>query len=618
MVAGAEDAPTLELHGWAIPGEPRGALPARPGPGLRDGCDVVTPGRYFHAVAIDYDGTLTTSGRPSPDVLSAVAERRADGQCVVLVTGRILAGLRSVFPGVDDHFDAIVGENGAVAARAGRDRLLAAPVPSELDVALAARGVRFQRGEVLLACGRADEPAVLAAVRELGLECQLIANRDALMVLPAGVTKGSGLAEALADLGISPHNTAAIGDAENDHSLLAIAELGVAVGNAVASLKADADLVLGQPDGCAVASFLRGAVLAGRERVHPRRWQVRLGTTASGTPVLIPASQLNVLVTGSPQRGKSYLAGLIAERLIRLGYCVVVFDPEGDHVGLGRLRGVHVVGDGGHLPTLGELAALVKHLFTSVVVDLSGIPAADRPGYVKAAQRELEALRAASGFPHWIVIDEAQMPLARDGSAGTFFEPAASGHCLVTHRTEDLRPEALLAVDVVIALPGGAGDGQIAGLLAAAGALPNDVAAALARQAGPGQAVLVDRSRPNGATVFAVSPRETSHMRHWHKYSAGRIRPDRRFYFRRNWDTATGVTAGSIAELEHELLVCDDEVIRHHSRHADLSRWIGDVLGDPPLAAAVQQIENAVSAGTASIAEARTALIEVIHRRYRQ
>jgi hypothetical protein len=260
----------------------------------------------------------------------------------------------------------------------------------------------------------------------------------------------------------------------------------------------------------------------------------------------------------------------------------------------------------------------VKHLFTSVVVDLSGIPAAERPGYVKAAQHELETLRAASGLPHWIIIDEAQVPLARDGSAATFFEPAAGGHCLVTHRTEDLRPEALLAVDVVIALPGSGGDGQIAGLLAAAGGLPNGTAAALARQAGPGQAVLVDRSRPNGATVFAVGQRQTSHMRHWHKYSAGWIRPDRRFYFRRDWDTATGATAGSIAELEHELGVCDDEVIRHHCRHADLSRWISDVLGDPPLAAAVRQVETALGAGTISITEARTRLTEAIHRRYQQ
>jgi hydroxymethylpyrimidine pyrophosphatase-like HAD family hydrolase len=59
---------------------------------------VVAPGRFFHAVAVDDDGTLTTSGIPSPDVLAAIAETRADGRRVVLVTGRILAELRSVFP----------------------------------------------------------------------------------------------------------------------------------------------------------------------------------------------------------------------------------------------------------------------------------------------------------------------------------------------------------------------------------------------------------------------------------------------------------------------------------------------------------------------------------------
>jgi len=611
-VTDAEDVPAPELCGRAIPG----ALPAaRPGGRLRDDRDLVAPGRYFHAVAVDYDGTLTTSGRPSADVLAAIAETRAGGQRVVLVTGRILAALRSEFAGVHDHFDAIVGENGAVAVRADRDRLLAAPVPGEVDAALAVRGVEFRRGEVLLACDRADERSVLEVVRELGLECHLISNRNELMVLPAGVTKGSGLAEALADLGISPHNTAAIGDAENDHSLLAVAELGVAVGNAVAALKAEADIVLDQPDGPGVASFLRGPAITGRDRVHPRRWQIQVGTTASGTPVLIPASQLNVLVTGTPQQGKSYVAGLIAEQLIGLGYCVVVIDPEGDHVGLGRLHGVHVAGTDRNLPSPQELALLVKHLFTSVVVDLSGATT-DRLDYVRAAQRELEALRAVSGLPHWIILDEAHLPLARDGGGGTFFEPAASGYCLVTHRTEDLRPEALLAVDVIIALPGGADDGQLAGLLAAAGALPRGAAAALVREAGPGRAVLVDRSRPAGAVVFSVGRRETSHMRHWHKYSAGRLRPDRRFYFRRDWDTATGRTAGSIAELEHELRACDDEVITYHCQLADLSRWIREVLGDPPLAAAVEHIEDAVRAGTVSITEARTRLVDVIRQRY--
>lgn len=74
---------------------------------------------FFHAVAIDYDGTLTERPRPDADVLAAIREVRETGRACVLVTGRILAELRADFPEVDRHFDAVVAENGAVLARAG-------------------------------------------------------------------------------------------------------------------------------------------------------------------------------------------------------------------------------------------------------------------------------------------------------------------------------------------------------------------------------------------------------------------------------------------------------------------------------------------------------------------
>jgi hydroxymethylpyrimidine pyrophosphatase-like HAD family hydrolase len=53
------------------------------------------------AIALDYDGTLTETDRPATDALEAVRETRRRGQAVVLVTGRILAELRAVFPAVE-------------------------------------------------------------------------------------------------------------------------------------------------------------------------------------------------------------------------------------------------------------------------------------------------------------------------------------------------------------------------------------------------------------------------------------------------------------------------------------------------------------------------------------
>ena len=568
---------------------------------------------FFHAVAVDYDGTIAESDRPYPEALAALDAARAGGRRIVIVTGRILADLRAVFPDVDDHADVVIAENGAVLARGHEQRMLSAPVPEKLAVALAGRGVAFRRGDVLLACDGGAEPVVLREIRRLGLECQLVRNRGALMVLPAAVSKGTGLAQGLADLGISCHNTIALGDAENDHSLLAAAEVGVAVSNAVPALKATADIVLTEADGLGIASLLQGPVLAGQRRVHPRRWRVDLGVRTDGTAVSIPASQVNVLITGVTQRGKSYLAGLIAERLCRLGYSLVIVDPEGDHAGLDQLPGMLIAGSGGRLPYAGELAELVRHHSGGLVLDLSAMAAEERVGYMRAAHRELAALNALTGLPHWVIIDEAHVPLA--GDVSSFFEPAATGYCLVTHRPAELPAQALQAADFVIALPGDHRS-QIADLLAAAGAMPPAAASALIRQAGPGQAVLLERGSPGSGLVFTIGHRETGHMRHWHKYSVGQLQPDRRFYFRRDWDTAAGVTAGSLGELEHELRACDDQVILHHCSYGDFSRWVQDVLGDPPLAASIADIELSARSGTASAAEARTKLVSVIHQRY--
>jgi len=106
------------------------------------------------------------------------------------------------------------------------------------------------------------------------------------------------------DLGLSAHNTIGVGDAENDHSLLDVCEIGVAVANAVDVIHASADVRLELPDGQGVAELLRGPVLRGRAHVHPRRWQLTLGTGEDGKPVTLPASQLNVAVCGATGAGK--------------------------------------------------------------------------------------------------------------------------------------------------------------------------------------------------------------------------------------------------------------------------------------------------------------------------
>ena len=217
------------------------------------------------AIAIDLDGTLTADDRLSAAALSAIDAVRREGLAVGHVTGRIVRELMATVPGLVERFDAVVAENGAVLALGDDIRDLTEPVEDALGDALARDAIGFRRGRVLLAGAARDAQTVLDAVGALGLDCQLVRNRGELMVLPAGVSKASGLLAALAELGISIHNTVAIGDAENDLSLLHAAEIGVAVANAVPSLRAHADLVHDEPNGTGVAALHRRA----RQRTEP-------------------------------------------------------------------------------------------------------------------------------------------------------------------------------------------------------------------------------------------------------------------------------------------------------------------------------------------------------------
>ena len=572
---------------------------------------------YFRAVAIDYDGTLA-DGRVKPDTLAALAEARAWRIRVILVTGRIMSELQAVFPGAEDYVDAIVAENGAVVANRAGVRLLAAPVGRAVSAGLAARGVAHRSGQVLVACAAADEPAALEVIRELGLDCRLVRNRGELMIVPAGVTKGAGLIEALDDMGLSRHNAIGVGDAENDHSLLDACEVGVAVANAVDAIRAHADMVLSSPDGQGVAELLRGPLLAGRGAVHPCRWQLALGTDDVGKRVLLPASQLNIAICGGTGDGKSYLAGLILEQLVQLGYSLIVFDPEGDHQGLGKLHNVFVTGgQGDHLADPADIVRLLRNGYSSVVVDVSHLDAADQASYSARLAGEIEAHRVATGLPQWVAVDEAHGPVGRTGAARSMFNPAAKGYLLVTWKPGELSADALASLDAVLALGSPRLDSAFVDLTAAVAGVPRaDIARLL--DGPPGRAVLAWRLRPRQPAAFTPGPRVTAHLRHEHKYDQVGVEPAHRFHFRTESDAPTGVVAADLADLEAELARCDEGILRHHCPGHDFPRWVADVFHDGPLAADLAAAEAPLTdrSPAAVVEQVRLALIAALQDRY--
>ncbi len=213
--------------------------------------------RYL-ALATDYDGTLATQGRVDEDTLAALERLRESGRKLILVTGRHLDDLINVFPQLD-LFEQVVVENGALLYQPAtrEEKLLGEPPPKEFVKALQERGVEpLAVGRVIVATWHPHETTVLEVIRDLGLEHQIILNKDAVMVLPSGLNKASGLSAALCEIGLSPQNTVGIGDAENDHALLSLCGYGVAVANALPMLKERADFVTQGARGAGVVELI--------------------------------------------------------------------------------------------------------------------------------------------------------------------------------------------------------------------------------------------------------------------------------------------------------------------------------------------------------------------------
>jgi HAD superfamily hydrolase (TIGR01484 family) len=151
--------------------------------------------RYL-ALAVDFDGTIAHDGVVAAATVDALARVRTTGRRLILVTGRQLDDLVGHFPQVD-LFDRVVVEDGAVVYRpeTREERLLGDPPPEKLVALAHEKGVEpLAVGRVIVATQQPHEAAMLAAIRELGLEHQVVFNKGAVMVLPPSVNKATGLA----------------------------------------------------------------------------------------------------------------------------------------------------------------------------------------------------------------------------------------------------------------------------------------------------------------------------------------------------------------------------------------------------------------------------------------
>jgi len=213
--------------------------------------------RYL-ALATDYDGTLATRGNVQPEVVKALRDLKQSGRKLILVTGREIKDLCEIFPEYA-IFDMIVAENGALLfdPRSNAETILTAAPSKTLVAALKAQGVKpISVGRGVIATWEPHEMTVLRSIRELGLELEMTFNKGAIMILPTGVNKSTGLKAALEIMDLTFDSVVAIGDAENDHTFLKACGFAVAVCNAIPSIKETATMVTESERGLGVMELI--------------------------------------------------------------------------------------------------------------------------------------------------------------------------------------------------------------------------------------------------------------------------------------------------------------------------------------------------------------------------
>jgi hydroxymethylpyrimidine pyrophosphatase-like HAD family hydrolase len=565
----------------------------------------------YHALAVDYDGTLAHAGLVDDATIEALQRLRKSGRRLVLVTGRLLAPLLDAFPQVG-LCDLVVAENGALLydPHTRAEQLLADALPREFVEKLAERGVPVSEvGQGILATCVPYESVTLEVIRDMSLELQIIFNKGAVMVLPSGVNKASGLRAALLKLGLSPHNAVGVGDAENDEAFLRLCETGVAVDNALDALKKQADVVVRGAAGAGVREVTE-QLLADDLQAWPERpgRGALLGKNMDGGDVRLPAHGARVLVTGKSAGGKSKLAVSLLEQWIDADYQACVVDPEGDYQ---SVEGPIVLGALDRAPTPDEAMQVIRQPDKSCIVSLFGAKTEEQPPLFGTLLRALQDQRLRTGRPHWIVIDEAHYPIAAS------WAPIDELHVedlhsvvYVTAFPEKMPAAVLKSVDLVIAV----GDDPCE-LVENYCQLTGDSPPALQPPSDRPEGLAVSWSRGKAEPVwFQGLSLRSEHQRHQHQYFDGGMDPENRFYFR-GPEAKLNLAAANLRTFMELAEGVDDETWVYHLQRGDYGPWFRDSIQDNDLAGLAEQLQHAPDV---SPQDSRRQIIDLIRKLYVQ
>jgi hydroxymethylpyrimidine pyrophosphatase-like HAD family hydrolase/energy-coupling factor transporter ATP-binding protein EcfA2 len=561
----------------------------------------------YHILATDYDGTLATDERVPAEVIEALKSLKASGRKIIMVTGRELADLQRVFPEYS-MFDYIVAENGALIFDPAtlEERLLGDPPPEAFVQKLKELKVSpISVGRVIVATWEPHQATVLEAIKETGLEYQVIFNKGAVMILPPGINKAKGLHEALKVIGLSKHNTVAIGDAENDNAMLQSAECAVAVNNALPQVKATADWITAKSRGEGVSELIDELLkddLASLDKNLSRHF-MELGKCRDGSVFQISPHGQHMLFAGTSGSGKSTLTAAFVERMIEKQYQFCLVDPEGDYL---DMAGVVTIGDSSQPPIIGNVIQLLSQASQSVVVCILAVQLAERPTFFNQLLSEIVKLQHGTGHPHFMIIDEAHHLIPKEVPESFYnFQDGFTNFLAITTKPDLVNHDFLKRINTTITM----GDlpGQTMAEFAALTNTEIKVKKDIFIEKGE---VLVWQKILNDTVVVTCSIPGHLLQRHKRKYATGDMGYNS-FYFR-GPESKLNLKANNLHAFIQMGSGVDDETWLYHLKRNDYINWFRKSVKDEPLAEGAEKIiSKDLNAG-----KSRHEIFKLIQERY--
>ncbi len=218
-------------------------------------------------------------------------------------------------------------------------------------------------------------------------------------------------------------------------------------------------------------------------------------------------------------------------------------------------------------------------------------------------------MRARTGRPHWIVIDETHHLMPTTWHPTTLTLPQRlEGIILITVHPASVALALLNAVDLVLAV-GESPERTIRDFCEAVGEPPPEMEPTTLE---PLEVLAWWRRSQAPPVRIRCIPQRSERRRHSRKYAEGNLGPDRSFHFR-GPEGKLNLRAQNLNLFLQLADGVDDETWMHHLRQGDYSEWFRSKIKDADLAGEAEKVEKRIDA---SPKDSRAAIREAVERRY--